>query len=613
MAAWGKLAKDGGRHALIAHSYDVAVVFLALTRLPQFRRAMDAAAGFTLSDGQIERLTGLAFIHDIGKLHPDFQTKAEGQGAKIGHDPAMRPYLAASFGHHGKPVTPSHDLPAHWKGTKWHEGAADFAAAFDAVFADLADIPLPDAAEFVHLFTGLLALADWVGSDQDFFAFTAQPGADYPAVASQRAAEALRRIGLDTGALRLEGADFARMTGGWAARGPQSLIGQLGDKSRLAILVAETGSGKTEAALWHFARLYAAGRVAVLYFAVPTRAAARQLHGRLCALIRNLFGETAPEPILAIPGQRVAGSVRGQPLPDFVTLWDDAEGPVKSSWAAEHATRFLAATIAVRSVDQAMPAAMQVKHAHLRGAALSRSLLVLDEVHASDSYMTAINRALLQAHLGTRGHALLMPATLGAVARAAYLGQECPPVAAARKMPFPALWVPGQKVVTGGGGPDKHVQMRAVPGMTHDPVAARAIAAARRGALVLVIRNTVDAAVATWQAVQAADGGGLLMQVAGGPALHHSRFAAEDRAALDAAVEASLPKAAAATGGCIVIGTQTLEQSLDINADYLMTDLCPMDILLQRIGRLHRHPRPRPEGFETPQAKVLCPDAGWGR
>lgn len=641
MAAWGKLAKDGARHALVAHCHDVAAVFSALTRLPQFRRAMETAAGVALSDCQIERLTGLAFIHDIGKLHPDFQAKAEGQGAKIahasagwglmylaardtahplhglvgrlvGHDPAMKPYLAASFGHHGKPVTLSHDSPALWKGTKWQDDAGDFAAAFDADFADLADTPLPDAAQFVHLFTGLLALADWVGSDQDFFAFTAQPGTDYPAIASQRAAEALRRIGLDTGALRLKDADFARMTGGWAPRGPQSLIGQLGDEDRLVILEAETGSGKTEAALWHFAQLYAAGQVAGLYFAVPTRAAARQLHGRLWTLIRNLFGETAPEPILAIPGQRVAGAARGQPLPDFVTVWDDAEGPVKSRWAAEHATRFLAATVAVGTVDQAMLAAMQVKHAHLRGAALSRSLLVLDEIHASDSYMTAVNRALVQAHLGTGGHALLMSATLGAVARAAYLGQDCPPVAAARQLPFPALWVPGQGPVTGGGGPDKQVRMHAVPGMAHDPVAARAIAAARRGARVLVIRNTVDAAVATWEAVKAGGGGGLLMQVAGGPALHHSRFAAEDRAALDAAVEASLPKAGGAAGGCIVIGTQTLEQSLDINADYLMTDLCPMDVLLQRIGRLHRHPRLRPEGFEMPQAEVLCPDAGLG-
>lgn len=79
---------------------------------------------------------------------------------------------------------------------------------------------------------------------------------------------------------------------------------------------------------------------------------------------------------------------------------------------------------------------------------------------------------------------------------------------------------------------------------------------------------------------------------------------------LDRAVEAQLGKARAGVEGRVVVGTQTLEQSLDIDADLLITDLCPMDVLLQRVGRLHRHVRPdaeRPEGFQKPQAWVLTP------
>ena len=78
--------------------------------------------------------------------------------------------------------------------------------------------------------------------------------------------------------------------------------------------------------------------------------------------------------------------------------------------------------------------------------------------------------------------------------------------------------------------------------------------------------------------------------------LHHGRFAAEDRRRLDAAIEERLGKGSAARP-VIVVATQTVEQSLDVDADLLLTDLCPIHVLLQRIGRLHRHrlrPGPAP-------------------
>lgn len=640
--AWGKLGSNGDRHALTAHSADVAAVFEALASLPQFRSRMDSAAGLPLSDAVIRRLVALVFIHDIGKLHPHFQAKAMGRKDPVSHcsaglgllnlaardpshplhliakrlfgrDPLMAPYLAAIFAHHGKPVCQSHAPPGQWPGQAWQGDAAAYHRFFYGAFPDLTQAPLPDAPEFVHLFSGLLALADWIGSDRDLFPFDADPRSDYFDQARRHAQSALSRIGLDMRDLLLSDPDFRQMTG-FSPRAVQAAIDEIAPDAQLAILEAETGSGKTEAALWHFARLYAAGQVSGLYFAVPTRAAARQLHRRVCLAVRNLFGDASPEPVLAIPGQRVAGEATGRALPDFVTVWDDAEDPVKSRWAAEHATRFLAATIAVGTVDQAMLAALQVKHAHLRGAALSRSLLVIDEVHASDSYMTVINQALLRAHLGVGGHAFLMSATLGALARSAYLRQPCPPADEARTAPFPALWQPQRPVIRIAPGQDKRINLTAVDSMAAAEVARRAIAAAGQGARVLVIRNTVSAALDCWQAVQAAGNTQLLLQVAGGPALHHARFAAEDRALLDHAVEAALaPDRAAAGSGCIVIGTQTLEQSLDIDADILLTDLCPMDVLLQRLGRLHRHARPRPDGFAAARALVFCPEGGLDR
>ena len=149
-----------------------------------------------------------------------------------------------------------------------------------------------------------------------------------------------------------------------------------------------------------------------------------------------------------------------------------------------------------------------------------------------------------------------------------------------------------------------------------DPVQAaiRAISAAERGARILVIRNTVAMAAETGRAVREAGSEHLLLQAGAGPALHHGRFVVEDRKLLDRAAEKALSgKREHCGSGCIVLGTQTLEQSLDIDADYLLTDLCPMDVLLQRIGRLHRHDLPRQaraSEFRKATACILMPENG---
>lgn len=642
--AWGKTDTQGGFHALAAHSMDVAAVFLALCSLPLIRTRMDAAAGRTITPEDRSHLAALVYLHDAGKLLPGFQAKgrpdlrcaADVRHAEAGWrvlaagmsgnhplapvldrieawGPAVEPLLAAIFAHHGKPV-PFHPEPGKVPAVAGYDMAAamlDFRGMWEVAFLETpSPAQLPDAPAFVHLFAGLVALADWIGSDRGFFDFVALPGPDYPDRAHRQAAQALVAIGLDPGDLHAA-ADFPTVAGPGRAPNPgQRLVGAADLASCLLLLEAETGSGKTEAALWRFALLQAAGLVSGLYFAVPTRAAARQLHRRVNAAIGRIFGPGAPEAVLAIPGLRVAGEATGHPLPDFRTRWDDGEAPRPARWAAEHATRFLAASVAVGTIDQAMLAALEVKHAPLRGGALARSLLVVDEVHASDAYMTEIVAELLRGHLAIGGHAMLMSATLGSTARSRLLGQPQPDLAAAIAAPYPAVWAPAP-AHDRPEGRSKAVRMEVLPTMAADAVAEAAIVAARAGARILVIRNTVTAAVAAWEAVRAAGCEAWLMRVGGGSALHHSRFAPEDRALLDAAAENALAaRADRPTGGVIVIGTQTLEQSLDIDADLLITDLCPVDVLLQRIGRLHRHDLPRPEGFAEPRCLVLLPEIG---
>ncbi len=641
-AAWGKADRAAGSyHHLAHHSADVAAVFSALLRQPHRRERAERALARAIRDEEIACLSALAFLHDIGKLAPGFQAKAwpDGHGLRLrGHLecgwlwlmqteagsldgvistlagwPGVQDWFAAILAHHGRPVPePGSGQAAaafpmladyDWRGEE-----AVMGRALRAWFPEIAVArPPPPEPAFLHFICGLLTLADWVGSDRRAFPFVAQFQPDYWATAQTRAARHLSEIGLADKLTLKAAVGWPLISDHPAPRPAQQALGDIPQDERLILLESETGSGKTEAALWRFAALVAAGEVEALYFAVPTRAAARQLHGRVNAALKRMF-DPAPEAVLAIPGQVMAGEAKGTRLPDFTMLWEDErENPAR--WAAEHSARYLAAQVAVGTVDQVALGGLQVKYAHLRGTALSRALLVIDEVHASDPYMTAVQLNLVRSHLGLGGHVLLMSATLGAAARRRWRGEAPASLARDTALAYPAAWTSaGLHPVAPDPNGAKTVEVRAQAGWSGAAAGDLAVRAARQGARVLVIRNTVARAQETFAAchAQAAD---LLLAVNGIPTLHHSRFAAEDRALLDHAVEQAIGKDSV-LGGRIVVGTQTLEQSLDLCADLLITDLCPMDVLLQRLGRLHRHKRPRPAGYQTARAVVLCPEGG---
>lgn len=648
MTAWGKADREtGARHHLAHHSADVAAILISLLETSTFRARAEAAAGRPLLPQEISCLGALAFLHDIGKLATGFQVKAwhrnpgitprghlqcgwlwlrqnEAAGALGGHaslladwGPDIMVWFRLVFAHHGRPVPDpgenwGRDAFAPAPGYDWKAEERVMGEALISWFPEIrAHAPPQLAPEFAHFFAGLLALADWIGSDREVFDFVERFDPNYWTEARKKAQRRLPCIGLDTSNARLAGAaNWSLLSDHPLPRLAQRTVADVKTSERLIILEAETGAGKTEAALWRFARLFEVGEVEALYFAVPTRAAARQLQTRVNNALKRMFADPVPEAVLAIPGQITAGEARGHILPDFLTRWDDTDEARPARWAAEHATRFLAAQIAVGTVDQVMMAGLKVKHANLRGAAMSRALIVIDEVHASDAWMTEIQRSLVNSHLALGGHAMLMSATLGSVARAAWRGETLPSLEMAKATAYPAVWtrsgcfpVPDTEETA-----RKTVSIRAQSGWSGSQAAELAVAAARRGARVLVIRNTVDRARETWR-VCAKVAPDLVFSLCGVPTLHHSRFAAEDRLRLDARVEAELG-AGRGMGGMILVGTQTLEQSLDIDADFLVTDLCPMDVLLQRIGRLHRHKRDRPQGFETAETLVLYPEGG---
>lgn len=656
--------------SLIGHSADVAAVLQRLLDLATVRARLARLAGVDeLSARDRDRLAALAALHDLGKVNHGFQAKAlpaSVPGPRCGH---VAPLVAVLDSSDAEPAARwilrrFHQLPRFLAVLDWapehdllgpllaHHGALpggkevprkelwEERDAYDpiAAFGDLLDtiagwFPaafepgplLPWRERFAHAYAGLLMLADWLGSDEKRFGYgDGEPdGPERFDWSLARADEAIRALQLDPtlrrDATRTLGWTFAALVPELAGQPPrpaQSAMLTLPpapERGRAVVLEAETGSGKTEAALIHFLDLLRQGRVDGLYFALPTRAAAVQIQARVEKALKRCLGEAAPPVGLAVPGYRKMGEI--EPLPDANGRWpDDAADSLRDRfWAVERPKRYLAGAVMVGTVDQALTGALQVRHAQLRSACLLRLLLVVDEVHASDPYMTELLGRLLDQHRAAGGHALLMSATLGADARTRLISTcsrvQPPHPDEAASLPYPSLQVgDGAPQELGKGGTSRPPVRVELCDVWKDVSAAvaRAREAAAQGARVLILRNTVRDAVATQQALEEA--AVPTLTCGGVPTLHHARFAAEDRKLLDEELGKVLGKEAGRERGMVAVTTQTAEMALDLDADLLITDLCPADVLLQRLGRLHRHrPRSRPPGFEQPLVIVLAP------
>ena len=578
-------------------------------------------------------------------------------------DAGLRSLLICTLCHHGTPYRPSHGLnDKHWQpqfgldpATEVRRLVEQARTWFPKVDSEHARLPYeaprpeherpgPLHAPFLHGWNAILTLADWIGSSEQFFPYR-EPGdpADRLVLAKDRALQAIRHIGLDVIETRasLQAPLSFESIFPFPPRPAQARLGALtpAEQGSTAVLEAGTGSGKTEAALWYFAQLFRAGAVDGFYFALPTRSAATQIQRRMETGIRegvfkHLSSEQRPAVIQAVPGYLRADGEDGTLVSRFEVEWSDAHDQGRSAtalraWAAERGKRYTAGGLVIGTVDQVLLSALQVRHAHLRLAGLMRHLLIVDEVHASDSYMGKILEAVILRHRHAGGHVLLMSATLGSSARQRFLHPARRPTKTqipfeqAVGTPYPAIHLqqgdleaPAEEPIAlpvDSERPKNVIVSRDGFGRMDDPgtIARLALDAALDGARVLVIRNTVKGCLAVQDAVEALahDAGrhDLLFGL-DVPAPHHSRYDRAAREALDRAIESAFSPTCLLEPGCVAVTTQTVEQSLDIDADLLITDLCPMDVLLQRIGRLHRHEIARPRGYDTAQIVVLTPD-----
>lgn len=367
-------------------------------------------------------------------------------------------------------------------------------------------------------------------------------------------------------------------------------------------ITAPTGTGKTEAGI-AAARGFnrATGRPGV-YFAMPTTATADGLAPRLGRMAeRGWRGNVAVN---------VAHSLAALNLPHLSSA--DADTPRIASQWLRGSRRGLLGHIAVGTVDQLLLGVLKAKHSPLRLAGAATKTIVVDEAHSFDPY----TRRLLEHAVHWLGYlqtpVVLLSATLprGVLKRliSAYQRGTGDPLPSGE---MPASGYPGWLAWTPGSGyrsaalkpTESWVLNTRIVLQDSTSLGSRiaddAIAAAQDGACVLVVRNTVADAQQTAAAIRAQHPRTECL---------HARFPQHERVRKCTDLTARFGPSGGRGPGTVLVATQIVEQSLDIDFDVLLTDLAPFATLLQRAGRIHRHARAdRPAGWDRPIAVVYIP------
>jgi CRISPR-associated endonuclease/helicase Cas3 len=438
------------------------------------------------------------------------------------------------------------------------------------------------------LLAGLITFADWLGSNEAFFSPEMGEALDVTRVKSR---QVLKAISWPGAALRLTGFAAAFAVNdhvAFQANALQRAVLAAVASPGLIVVEGPMGCGKTEAALYAAQQLIATGQQHGIYFALPTQVTSNRIHLRVSQFLKNTLAGDA-HVRLAHANAWLVNDFDLHLRPAVARDQEDAEEHVREarSWFAS-SKQALLAPYGVGTVDQALLGVVAVKHFFLRRFALAGKVVILDEIHSYDIYTGTLITALVRELLQLRCTVIILSATLTAARRkelleAAGLTEGTPPG------DYP--------LVSSGAGPGearhimpewvqrKRVGLR-VGCISEDETAEALVERAERGQHVLWIRNTVIEAQQSYRDIcsRVREGGAR-------PGLLHSRFPFQRREALENEWLVRLGRERAEGQGSILIATQVVEQSVDIDLDFMVSDLAPTDMLLQRLGRLWRHAR----------------------
>lgn len=652
-------AKTDPYHPLLYHMIDVGNVALCLLSTKTFHAIEDKFINATgiPPNGCKSWLAYLAALHDIGKCDPDFQVKGGEElirplkdfhlpfrtmeAPKFRHEirsyEFIKNYLESEHGWGKMPrVTVAYCILGHHSNfqtgdldhfDQWENLRKAMAASMKNVFKPEAWSPdnFKDYSTAGMLLTGLIVLSDWIASNTDLMPVNhnVSDEVDYARISMAQAKKAVVNIGFDDQVTWSTGAKFHDVWTGFNPRPVQEVcenIAAQGSMPKLAIIEAPMGDGKTEAAIYLATQYMSNLSLNGLYIALPTAATSNQMHGRVVKLLND---HHYADKVRLVHG--MAWLIDDKTTDNIMLEPYDAEERAAIEWFRPM-KRGLLAPYAVGTVDQALMSALNVRFGFLRLFGLSSKVLIIDEVHAYDAYMNSILTMLLRWCSSLGIPVILLSATLPQSKRmrlvSAYTGQNnINNFDSAKKTPYPLITLadgPGSLREIPIGGPTSHIQISLYRhyGKLGDPAAIAKLAASisENGGCICVIANTVTSAQKIYSELKKLPIEDTIIK------LFHARFRAERRQAIENEVldmfdkRSLLPEnnsdRTIRPSRAILVATQVVEQSLDLDFDEMITEIAPVDLILQRSGRLHRHQRDKRPSGETRRLHILYPASG---
>jgi len=626
-------AKSDPHKSLKAHMIDTGMCALEYLSAPSSESLVVYLKGlWKCSQARvIKEAAYLCAVHDIGKAHPSFVRKSEAECLRwknAGFDSYLKEREIDGFRHEHygsrqlkkiwnrvlnadeeRIQISSHAISQHHQKREknklypirnrevWEKAQEELERQIRSVFLPEGDMPqvIHMDAECMFL-KGLIILCDWVASSKPFELLPECE--DYEEISRRTATETLRAYGLISERRFPIVKTFSQM---WPwieePRPIQKSCQDLSERALLTIIEAPMGEGKTEAALYFAGRLCNAWNKRGIYVALPTQATSNGMHTRVCEMLTRMGTDDT---------RLLHGSafLLNEDTQRFTTQAEQEA----AQWLKPMRLALLGGN-AVGTVDQVMASMLRTKFSVLRLFGLMNKVLVIDEVHAYDSYMSRIIATMLQWCCALEIPVILLSATLRDEQHKSYLACYHTKITSERQAVYPLITqVDGNGKVytyTPQASSSKEYVFRPFRMLGDLPaVAKRAVDKVAAGGCICVLINTVREAQMVYCEIQkiCADDCRIM--------LFHARFTAERRAQIEEECLTLFGKGDSKKrpSKAILVATSVVEQSLDLDFDGMISQIAPIDLLLQRAGRVHRHSgRKRPHGLDESVIDVLLP------